>query len=456
MNSTDRARKLKAVRSRIGRSGENLLASSAAEVTVRLVAFGALILLARHLRPADFGTFNALLAYFALALALGGAGLDRLMLRDLAATPEALPSRLATLLSLRLLAALAAAAVTLAAGAAFSSHPLPLYGILAVALVPAGVSASLAAAFQAREQFVVPATASVLAAAAMAAITVGGVALRAGLQTFVWSVVAAEAARALWLIHGAHREGWALRGHFDPALAKAALRGAAPYALLAVLGTIYFRIDLVMLDAMVGGAQVGYYAGAFRIVEALGLIPALVTGVLFPRFALLQRTERSAARDLYLSTSRLLLWLGVLVAGTTVLLSGPLLQLFFGESHEARPPLLWLAAALVLLFLHSANATVLFAGGALRPVVFLSFLTAGSNVALNMLLIPRYFGTGAAAATFASEALSLLVFTPLVCRRLGIGLPEYLRGISPPYLGRRERASLLGLATAPATFERGG
>ena len=45
-------------------------------------------------------------------------------------------------------------------------------------------------------------------------------------------------------------------------------------------------------------------------------------------------------------------------------------------------------------------------------------MTTAANVALCLVLIPRYGETGAAVAMIGSTALSILIFTPVVLRSL--------------------------------------
>lgn len=422
-------------RGRLGRSGWNLLVSSGAELAVRALGLAYLVVLARHLQPASFGTLSVLLAWFSLAVALGALGLDHVALRDLS-NRTASSASIPTLLALRLGGALVAAAGLLLAGVLLMPELLPLVAVLAAALLPAGISASLRSAFHAHERFGVPGAAAVAGAATMMGLTVTGVLQGRGLLFFVSAWAAAEAVRALVLALAAAREGW-LRPRFDAGYSQRSLRAALPYGVLAVLGLIYFRIDLIMLGVLVGGDSVGHYASAYRIVEVLSLAPALVMAVLFPRLSRLQRERRREAALLYLSASRLLLWAGLTAAAAGAATAGSLLRGVFGASYAPAAPILaWLMVGLLFIFWHAPNVTVLFSGTRLRSVVALSFATAGFNVVANLLLIPRWGASGAAAATAASECLSLVVFSAVVCRRLGIPRWHYLWQHRSPWIGR--------------------
>lgn len=440
---------------RLGRSGRNLAATASAEVVVRLLGLAYLMVLARYLEPEAFGVFNTLLAWFALAVTLGNFGLDQLALRELSVGPWGL--RFGTLFWLRVGAGGVTAGLLVVAGHLVPTASAGLFWTLAVAVVPASVSSALATAFKAREEFGTPSAASAAGTTVMALLAFWGVAAGLPLIAFLWALVASEVARALWLTMTTLRRGRLNIAVLDGPYLARAVREAAPYAVLAALGVIYFRIDLIMLDVMVGGAEVGHYASAYRVLEALILAPGLLMAVLFPRFARSQKTGSPEAPRLYLGVSRVLVWGGLAVALVGAILAEPILTILFSDAYAGgRTSLVWLMVALAFVFWHAPNVTVLFSGEKLGPVVRLSFLTAGFNVLANVALIPVFGAAGAASATAASELLSFAVFTPLVLRRLDVDPWRYLRSVAVPSLDRDELALLLGRLPAEGDDGPGG
>jgi O-antigen/teichoic acid export membrane protein len=428
-----------------GRSGRNLVLLSAAEVTVRILSLAYIFALARFLAPATFGTFNTLLAWFGIALAVGNFGIDRLILRDIAigTTP---PAAFSTLFFLRLCTAIVTGGALAVTGYLLGPSYAPFLLVFGMAMIPAGISASYSAAFQARERFGPPGGALMAGAIAMAGLAFVGMALNMSLLFFCYAFLAAEIVRATWLLLAGRHQEWNTGWRFEGSYASSSLWSALPYGILALLGAIYFRVDLIMLDLLVGGEQVGHYASAFRILDAVIIIPALVTAVLFPRFAYLQQFDLIQAGRLYLAATRILFWLGLGIAAVLIPLAPVVLELVYTANYgAAAPALIWLLLGMVFLFCHAPNAAMLFASRNLKLVVGLSFLTAGVNVLLNAVLIPIYGGVGAAAATAACEVLSLLIFTPVVCRRLGISLTDYLTSLRSPSFTKIEIRLLLAI-----------
>ena len=78
----------------------------------------------------------------------------------------------------------------------------------------------------------------------------------------------------------------------------------------------------------------------------------------------------------------------------------------------------FLAVAVFLIFVDTANTMVLYSGDNLRPVAWLSLVTMSANILFCLVLIPRFAERGAAVATILSTALSIAIFTPVVLRSL--------------------------------------
>ena len=442
----------RSLRRLLGRAGHNLLVSASGQLGSRLLGMTTLIIVARHFDPAVFGEYNVLVTYYVIALVLGSFGIDRLIIRDLAVAGDDSRRRFGAFLTLRVASGVFSAIGLAAVGVVTQPQETTAVLLIASAMLPAAIAEPFAAGFQARQQFGPPARAGLLAAMAAFLVVIGAALFNAELQIFVAGVLASELVRASYLVVAARRQDWVTRTlRLDWALSRTGMRATLPYALLAVMGMLYFRIDIVMLDAMIGGAEVGQYSAAYRVLEAAAVIPGLVMAVLFPRFAILQQSDPLTTRQLYISSTRLMLVLGLGIGCAITLCAEPIVTIMYTDAYaSAAPTLVWLMFALVLLFWHAPNATVLLSGLRLRSAVAWSFVTLGSNVALNAFLIPRYGANGAAAATAASELLSLVIFSSLVCGYLHMSGRNYFGRVFSTGSPRAELCLLLDRDFVPA------
>jgi O-antigen/teichoic acid export membrane protein len=191
-----------------------------------------------------------------------------------------------------------------------------------------------------------------------------------------------------------------------------------PLALQALMSTVYLRADQLMLYPLVGLTAVGYYSAATKIAEIWALFAGVFQAAVYPlmckfyatdheRF---EKTARYSFRYLFLGTFPF-------VIGCT-LYAPAILRVAFGSPFsKAAPALILLVWADVFLVANMISQATLIAAGRERWTLLLSLAAAGSNVILNLLLIPRFGFVGAAWASLASYGMYLVTETLLTRTR---------------------------------------
>ncbi len=185
------------------------------------------------------------------------------------------------------------------------------------------------------------------------------------------------------------------------------LRQSYPLIISAVMVTIYFKIDQIMLGNLLGNKAVGYYAVAVRLSELWYFIPVAVCASLFPSILVAKnRSSRSYIFKLQLLYD-LVAWLAILIAIAMTFLSQPLIILLVGESYRVSGQILMIHIwASLFVFLGLAGHQWLIAENFTAFSSLTTFLGAASNVILNFFLIPKYEGIGAAIATIIAYGIS--------------------------------------------------
>ncbi len=160
-------------------------------------------------------------------------------------------------------------------------------------------------------------------------------------------------------------------------------------------------IDMLMLGVMSNAHQVGLYSAAYRIMNQVLITYYLLIQVLYPRFARQNIAERAHAL-------RLRIILGLFSGGTivAVLLASfgkVVLTVVFGKQFlPAAFLLLLLAWAIPLDFITSYLSNAYIAWNLEKKVLLCTTIAALSNVALNLIWIPRWGATAAAVNTLIS------------------------------------------------------
>jgi O-antigen/teichoic acid export membrane protein len=197
------------------------------------------------------------------------------------------------------------------------------------------------------------------------------------------------------------------------------LKQSYPFALLILLMSFFNRIDSVMMERMLsdGKEQAGIYAQAFRILDAVVMFAFLFAGLLLPMFSRMLKNNEAIGSLLKLSFSLL-----IVPAITLVIVS-----VFYGEEmmnllyHEHVDISSRIFVRLIFAFLFISTTyifgTLLTANGNLKLLNLLAAFTVILNIALNLVLIPRYKAEGAAYASVVSQGF-YAISQVFIARRL--------------------------------------
>jgi O-antigen/teichoic acid export membrane protein len=206
---------------------------------------------------------------------------------------------------------------------------------------------------------------------------------------------------------------------FDRAMWRELQVAAVPLGFFMIALNMYSYIDTVILGLMRSDAEVGWYAASYRVYEGLTYAPSILAAVLTPRLSYLFSHDRPAHRRLFVRVLAAAVALGILVGGAAALLATPIVVTLFGSQYvSAVPPFQILAGGALFVFatwiLHAAAIST----NLDRRLVAVTVIGLGANIALNVVLIPRWGISGAAWATVVAEALTVALLLAQVERRL--------------------------------------
>jgi polysaccharide transporter, PST family len=232
--------------------------------------------------------------------------------------------------------------------------------------------------------------------------------INAPLVMYAWTQVG-EAVIAAVLLAGINRR-WGRPMSSWKATRPVALRllsDSWPQLLSSMAIMIYMRIDAVMLREMGGEEAVGIYAAATRMSELWYVIPMALLATVLPSVVQVRETDRGLYYRRLLRLFSLMSGISLTLAVPIALLSGRLITLVYGSDYAAAGPVLavhiW---ASLFVFLGSAQETWNIAEGLVKLSFYRTLGGAAINVALNLILIPRYQGLGAAWATVIAYAFA--------------------------------------------------
>ncbi len=364
---------------------------------------------ARYLGPAQYGSLNFAVAFTTIFATLTTLGLDGIVVRELIQEPASAPEILGTTLSLRIASSILATGIVIGLIEWISSNDavsrllviISSFGIVFQALDTIDLF------FQSQVRSRLTVWAKNLAFAVIAAVRVYLIHIRAPLWTFaaapaVEFVLGALGLLLAYRLTGGQIHTWRWRS----ARAVDLLRQGWPMILAGMAIMIYMRIDTVMLKLMSGDASAGLYAAATRISEVWYFIPAAIVSSVSPAIYRSKANPR-LYRDRMQRLFSIMVVISVTIGSAVAEASPWVVHRLYADSYRGAAPVLAVHVwASVFVFLGLAQSPWNLAEDLLKLTLFRTTAGAVANVALNVVLIPKYAAMGAAWATVISYAVS--------------------------------------------------
>jgi len=252
-----------------------------------------------------------------------------------------------------------------------------------------------------------------------------------------WSLIVGHLAGAaaltvtLWMV-----VPWRPRFVFDKKEAAALLGYGKDMVVIAIVATVTYRADHLIVGRFLGPAALGVYAVAVRFPELLvAHTSSMISSVLFPAYAKVERA-RERLGELAIESLQIVAAVFVPIAVGLALVAGPLVRGAFGaEWSESIAVLPWIALYSLIPALTRHFADALKALGHTRVLLVLSVLS--SVIVLTGMLVVAWQGGGLVeiAAVLAGGALVRFGLDLLVARRLlGVRSRSALFAIIPAIL----------------------
>jgi O-antigen/teichoic acid export membrane protein len=387
-----------------GATGARFLKLGLGEAAARVLAFVATVYLARTLGASVYGVIVAATTVVMYLTFIADCGMDMIGVREVSANPAGTPALLAAVLGSRLVIVAALLALTTTVGLFVMPAPdgpaLALYAgtLVATALGTRWVHLGLDRAGNAAWARVLSETTT--AVLVLALVRGPEHLLRVPVAQIVGETLASLMLLAL-LPTVARPRALTVRFDVTTALVKRS------WAMVAhgILGLAIFNSDFLFLRILRDSAQVGYYAVAYTLISFFQNLGVAYTMSLIPSLTHV-RTDRKASQQVVDDAMAQVLFgaLPIMVGGVVV--APQLIALLFGANYAPSvTPLRILLLLVPVALVRNVVQAVLVARE--RQDLMLRTVTwaAATNVALNLLLIPRFGMSGAAVATLVTEGV---------------------------------------------------
>lgn len=409
-----------------GAAVRSLASLTGARIVSVVLQFIAFAMLARGLSPAGFGIFTFGLAFGRLFSVITNFGFKQVVTRDAAQRPEDEPWLLSNFFYLRIVLGVGAFAMLAGALAVTGYDPEQrTAALVAGTLLLLSSLESFTAALEIRLRMTWVAIADVVEAVALFGAVVVLLGAGAGVIAFLWAYVASNVLHGAIVTVAALRTApLAWRPRFDRWIPLA--RAAAPLGLAAVLGIIYYQVDVAILARLKPAADVGEYGAAYRFLDAANLLPILMMTVLAPILARSFVEGREVLQRRFDAVVHLILLVAVPVSLVGLLTAWRVVPVIPGFSEYSRGgiALSILAPAAGFIFLAMIVQGTLVSAHLQVHLLRIAFLGAFLNALLNLALIPLFSLYAAGATTSLTEGLVVVLSVIALRRHVGVRFPH--------------------------------
>lgn len=392
---------------------KNTLFNFITNASDQLINFGTGILLARYLGPEDYGLYSFLIWFILFGVYFSNLGLGYMLERFVAEAQgqhdaNDAKNYVRAGLWLRIIAAIVVSVVIIVFArywAELFGHPDSqiLFVIVAFGMLPYFLNfilTSVFAGFQKYEYsaYLMLSTNPLRALAIVIVAIMGG-----GVQEVMWANIGSWILGVfvgLFLL----RRLIALKDSFSLPHWDEKLKRALKYSMImmGVLFINYFlkqRAEILFLGIFQPGESVGFYTIAFLIPgSTVGLMLMVFSQVLVPAVSQeFGRGDMDRIREIYVTAARYLMMLGLPLAIGGIILSEPMITLFYGTEYVRVIPLMQIMF-IPFAIMGIADAAVGIIYGMNQPsfILKVGIGLVILNIGLNLWLIPTYGVIGAA------------------------------------------------------------
>jgi O-antigen/teichoic acid export membrane protein len=213
---------------------------------------------------------------------------------------------------------------------------------------------------------------------------------------------------------------------------KPTLKEAFPYGLAGIFVTVYYSVDSVMLSVMVGNEVVGWYNAAYKFLFVFLSLYSVFTVTLFPVMSRFYQNSKESLKYTYERSFKYLLIISVFISFSVTLFANKIILLIYGfdyfPSIIALQILIW---TIIFMFINGLSGILLGSINRQLVVTKITGLSVILNVALNLVLIPKFSYLGASVATVFTELVSVPILIYILCKTENVDLKELQRTMLP-------------------------
>ena len=386
------------------------------KVANKLLAFVVGIFAARYLGPSNYGLINYAAAYATFFASLCTLGINSVIVKNFVDHPSQQGETIGTALLLRAVSSLlsALAIIGIVSVVDRGEH----LTVVVVALYNIGlvfqVFDTLNYWFQARLQSKYSAIAELISYAVMSIYKIVLLALGKSVEWFAIASTLDYIILAVFLLIAYFKNG-GTKFHCSLKKAKELLQSSNSFIIAGLMVSIYACTDKLMLKQMLGADAVGHYSLASTVSVSWAFILSAIIDSLYPE--IVQSFQKDHLR--YERKNRqlyaIVFYVSLFVSTIICLAAKPFVLILYGKTYlPAVEPLRIVVWYTAFSHLGVARNAWMVCENKQKYLKYLYISAAVINVILNLVLIPLWGASGAAAASLITQAATTILLPALI------------------------------------------
>lgn len=369
------------------------------------------LITARYLGPSNYGLINYAGAYTAFFSSFCTLGINSVIVKEFVDNPDKIGEIIGTTLGMRAVSSFLSAFAII--GISFFADAGEPTTILVVAVSTIGMVFQIFDTFnywfQSRLQSKTTAIVTLLAYVATSIYKVVLLVLKKPVTYFAFSTSVDYICIAVLLLIS-YKKYKGAKLSFSKDYGKELLKKSAHFILPGLMVAIYGQTDKIMLKHMISDTEIGYYSTAVSLCSMWCFVLTAIIDSLYPIIMEAFKTDRAEFDRKNKILYSIVFYLSVFVSIIFTIFGGFIVNLLYGKEYVgAVAPLRVITWYTAFSYLGVARNAWIVCLDKQKYLKYLYLSAAIANVGLNVLFIPIWGATGAAAASLVAQMITTFV-----------------------------------------------
>jgi len=414
MASTNDEKTAKLKRGSLVRGIKNSVLLFGGNAISAVISFVITVYIARLLPVSYFGSYITVISFVTLFGIFTDFGINTVIIREGAKNPEDTHNLIFSAMGLKYLMSLASmlAVIVFALFTPYSFEVKALIALMSITLLMGGIGSMFSAVFNIYQDMKYISIIQIAERTTFASFALIFLIAGLGVPGVILAIIIA-AFVSLMLSFALSRRIHYYKLNFRPILDYTLLMPAFWFGIAGLLGTVWQRVDTIMLSLLTNMTQVGLYTPAVNYVGIGDMAVLSLTGAFFPIVSRMVHERRVSKKELskYLGYFAVA---GLVIVAVTYAFGGELMILAFGPKYaESIVFINILIIGFAVNLVTIPTSLLLDATNNQKVHVLNATYLTGVNVGLNLILIPAMGALGAAYATTISQSLGAALGIPI-------------------------------------------